>query len=337
MNKLKSLCRAREVNSFLFLVALFVIVSLINPSFASGENISACFNSSVVYILISVGMAFAILVGEIDVSVGSTLGFVATVVGSMLRDGVSWGAAFAVGILIGAVVGLINGWGVAVMGIPSLIFTLGVNGVLRGAMYVYSNGAWVENLPKSFKNFSSVTLFGDYTVYFCCCLLVVAVIHLLLTRTRRGRYFTAVGDNAGGATLVGISAVKTKVLAYVICGVMAAIAGIVFCSRIGFVTSISGNGYEMKAVAACVLGGISLTGGVGSVIGAAIGAVIMSSISYLLVFMNFSSNYDNTITGVILITIVVIDALIQHRGAVRARHERLLARTSGAVEGGSSK
>ncbi len=336
MNKVKSLFKAREVSSFLFLIALFCIVSIINPEFASAENLSACFNSSVVYILIAVGMAFAILVGEIDVSVGSTLGFVATVVGSMLRDGANWGLAFAVGILIGAVVGLINGWGVAVMGIPSLIFTLGVNGVLRGAMYVYSNGAWVENLPKSFKNFSSVTLVGSLTVYFCCCLLAVAVIHLLLTRTRRGRYFTAVGDNASGATLVGINAVKTKVLAYVICGVMASIAGIIFCSRIGFVTSISGNGYEMKAVAACVLGGISLTGGVGSVIGAAIGAVIMSSISYLLVFMGFSSNYDNAITGVILISIVVVDALIQHRASVRARHERLLARTAVTAEGGNT-
>ena len=335
MSTLKSLSKVRELNSFLFLVALFAIVSLINPEFASPQNISACFNASVVYILIAVGMAFAILVGEIDVSVGSTLGIVATVVGSMLRDGSNWLVAFAVGILIGAVVGLINGWGVAVMGIPSLIFTLGVNGVLRGAMYVYSDGAWIENLPKSFKDFSAVSLVGDLTVYFCCCVVLVVAVHLALTRTRQGRYFTAVGDNAGGAVLVGISAVKTKIVAYVICGVMAAIAGILFCSRIGFVTSISGNGYEMKAVAACVLGGISLTGGVGSVVGAAIGAIIMSSISYLLVFMGFSSNYDNAITGVILITIVVIDALIQNRRAVRSRHERLMARTSRAGEGGN--
>ena len=118
---------------------------------------------------------------------------------------------------------------------------------------------------------------------------------------------------------------------------MAALAGILFCSRIGFVTSLSGNGYEMKAVAACVLGGISLSGGVGSVVGAAIGAVIMSSISYLLVFMGFSSNYDNTITGIILITIVVADALMQRRAAVRNRHERLAARTTGAAEGGEAK
>lgn len=153
MSTVKKVLKARELSSFLFLVALFIIVSLINPSFASSANISACFNSAVVYILIAVGMAFAIIVGEIDVSVGSTLGFVATVVGSLLRDGCNWLVAFAAGILIGALVGLINGWGVAVMGVPSLIFTLGVNGVLRGAMYVYADGAWVENLPKEFKDF----------------------------------------------------------------------------------------------------------------------------------------------------------------------------------------
>ena len=337
MSALKKVLKARELSSFLFLVALFIIVSIINPTFASSENISACFNSAVVYILIAIGMAFAIIVGEIDVSVGSILGIVATVVGSMLRDGSNWVVAFAVGILIGAVIGLFNGWGVAVMGVPSLIFTLGTNGILRGSMYVYAGGAWVENLPKSFKDFSSKTLVGDLTIYFCACVVVVAIIHVLLTRTRRGRYFTAVGDNAGGATLVGITATKTKVLAYVICGIMSAIAGILFCSRIGFVTSLSGNGYEMKAVAACVLGGISLSGGVGSVIGAAIGAVIMSSISYLLVFMGFSSNYDNAITGIILIAIVVIDALMQNRSAVRSRHERLMARTANAMEGGDSQ
>ena len=217
MNLVKKALKAREATSLLFLVALFVIVSLINPSFASSENIAAVFNSSVVYILIAVGMAFAIIVGEIDVSVGSCLGFVATVVGSMLRDGHNWLLAFVVGILIGIVIGFINGWGVAVMGVPSLIFTLGVNGVLRGAMYIYSGGAWVENLPKAFKDFSSATLLGKLTVYCCCAFLLVIAIHLLLTRTRKGRYFTAVGDNAGGAMLVGISPVRTKVTADVIC------------------------------------------------------------------------------------------------------------------------
>lgn len=332
---MKKILKAREMTSFLFLAALFLLVGVINPSFLTVSNVSACFNTSVVYTLIAVGMAFAIFVGEIDVSVGSNLGLVAAVVGTMIQDGANWFLAFAVGICIGAVIGLINGWGVAVMKVPSLIFTLGTNGILRGMMYLQVGVEQVNQLPKSFKDISSMTLVGSFTIYYCCAVLLTLGIHGLLTRTRKGRYFIAVGDNAGGAELVGIPATRTKVLAYVICGVLSAVAGIIFCSRIGIVTSLSGNGYEMKAVAACVLGGISLSGGVGSVIGAAIGAVIMASISYLLVFMGFSSNYDNAITGVILITIVVIDALMQHRAAVNNRHARLSARTAASGKEGT--
>ena len=333
MNVVKKFVKAREFTSFLFLVALFLIVGVINPKFLTLDNISACFNSSVVYTLIAVGMAFAIFIGEIDVSVGSTMGLSAAVAGTMIQNGSNWFAAFAVGILIGVVVGLVNGWGVAVMKIPSLIFTLGTNGILRGLMYLQVGVEQVNSLPKEFKDLSSMTLVGSFTTYYCCAVVLAVVIHFLLTRTKRGRYFIAVGDNAGGAELVGIPATRTKVMAYLICGVLSAASGIIFTSRIGIVTSLSGNGYEMKAVAACVLGGISLSGGVGSVIGAGIGAVIMASISYLLVFMELSSNYDNAITGVILITIVVVDALMQHRAAVNNRHARLAARTSAAPGG----
>lgn len=328
MQQVKKLLKARGLSSLIFLVALFAIVGVINPAFLSSSNISACFNTSVVYTLVAVGMAFTLFTGNLDVSVGANLGLTAAVVGSMLRDGQPLVLAVGVGVLIGAAIGLINAWGVAIMKAPALIFTLGVNGVLRGVIYVYTNGAWVENLPKEFKDFSAVTAVGDLSVYYCVTIIVVVAIHFLLTRTRRGRYFQAVGDNDQGATLVGLPTLQTKVLAYVICGVMAAVAGIIFASRIGFVTPMSGNGYEMKAIAACVLGGVSLLGGVGSVIGAAIGSVIMASISYLLVFMGFSSNYDNAITGIILIIIVVADALIQHRSMVRNRRARLMARVS---------
>ena len=245
----------------------------------------------------------------------------------MICNGASWAVAFAVGILIGIIVGCINGFGVAIMKAPSLIFTLGVNGILRGLMFIYTNGADVNNIPKSFKDISAKALPGiKITYYFIGALILTLIVHLL-TRTRKGRYVKAVGDNADGAKLVGIDPVKTKFLSYIICSVMASIAGILFCSRIGIVTTSSGNGYEMTAVAACVLGGISLTGGVGSVIGSAIGAVIMSSISYLLVFMGFSSNYNDAITGSILIVIVVVDSVMQIRSRMKLRHERLQART----------
>ena len=125
---------------------------------------------------------------------------------------------------------------------------------------------------------------------------------------------------------------QTKIVAYVLCGIFAAIASILYASRIGFITAIAGNGYEMKAIAACVIGGISLSGGLGSVIGASIGAVIMSSVSRILVFMGFSSDYDNTVTGIMLITIVVLDALMQRHAAERIRRERLLNRAANAAD-----
>lgn len=331
---MKKILKSREITSFLFLIVLFLIVGVINPSFLTVGNIVACFNDSVVYIIISVGMAFAIFIGEIDVSVGANLGFTATVVSCMLRDGENWFLAFAIGILIGAAIGLFNGWGVAVMGVPSLIFTLGTNGVMRGMMYVYTGGAWVENLPAEFKKLYTNTLIGSVSINFAVVAAAVVVIHLLLKKTKRGRYFIAVGDNPAGATLVGIPATQTKVVAYIICGICAAISGIVFSSRIGFVTATSGNGYEMKAVAACVLGGISLSGGVGSVIGASIGAVIMASISRLLVFMELGSTYDNTITGIMLLAIVVADSLMQRNAAEKNRRQRLAARTLSGEKAG---
>lgn len=335
MNTLKRVFKAREMTTLLCLVVLFALVGIMNPAFlAGGKNVAACFNDAIVYITIAVAMAFAIFVGEIDVSVGSNLGLTAAVVGTMLQAGENWAKAFAIGILMGAIVGLINGWGVAVMKIPSLIFTLGTNGILRGLMYlqVGVDNREVTDLPLAFKRIAQKTPAPviPLSICFFCVLLAVFIIHLLLTRTKKGRYFTAVGDNAGGADLVGIPATRTKVVAYVICGVLAAVAGILFAARTGRVTYSAGNGYEMKAVAACVLGGISLSGGVGSVIGAAIGAVIMSSISALLVFMGFSSDLNDAITGVILITIVVIDALLHNWAAVRNRHARLAARTAGA-------
>ena len=192
-------------------------------------------------------------------------------------------------------------------------------------------GAWVENVPKEFKDLSQLGLGGLSWMYIGTILVMLAV-YLFVTKTKHGKYFHTVGDNAEGATHLGIPVNKTRLISFVICAVCASLAAVVFVSRIGFVTPTSGNGYEMKAIAACVIGGISLSGGIGNVIGATFGALIMASISRILVFLGFSSNYDNTITGILLITIVVFDAIMQHRNAERARRERLAARTEEVVE-----
>lgn len=327
MNKLvRAMTETRELFTIAFLIVLYLGTGIVNPSFLEPGNILLCLNGSVIYILLAIGVSFVITTGDIDVSVGATLGLTAAVCATMIRDGSSLVMASVTALAIGAVIGLINGLGVTKLHIPAIIMTLGVNGVVRGSIYVYTEGKWVENLPAVFKSYGQITLAGFVNLFLLVTVLIVIGVYFYLNKAKNGKYFAAIGDNMGGATLIGIPVDRARILAFVLCGVFAALAGIVFASKIGFVTPTAGNGYEMKAIAACVLGGVSLTGGVGSVIGAMFGAIIMSSISRILVFLQFSSNWDDTITGILLIIIVVADALIQKHLKEKARKERLAAR-----------
>lgn len=331
MKTLQKLKQSRELSTLLFVVFLFLGVGAIAPDFLSPKNILLVLNGSVVFTMLATGIAFVIISGEIDVSIGATMGMSSAVVAILIRDGASLFAAFAAALAVGLVIGLINGLGTVYLGIPSIIMTLGTNGIVRGFVYVYTGGKWVENIPFEFKALSQATL-GGFTYFYLVALALVALIYFVMTRTKKGRYFAAVGDNIGGATLIGIPVKATKMTGFVLCAVFAALSGFMYVSRIGFVTPMAGNGYEMKAIAACVLGGVSLTGGVGSVIGSALGAIIMASIGRILVFLQFSSDLDNTITGVLLITIVVVDALLQRRRNEKARRERLNAKSLAASQ-----
>ncbi|MBR3873777.1 MAG: ABC transporter permease [Clostridia bacterium] len=333
MNKIKNIFQARWMSSLIFLIVLFLITGIADPSFLNYSSIISCFNTSTMYTLLAIGIAFVIMTGEIDVSIGATLGLTAAMTGMIAQRGGSIGEMLLTVMLIGAAVGVVNGVGVAFFGVPSLIFTLGTNSVIRGLVYIVSDGRTIENFGGSIASYGNQVLFGEITVYYAIAIALVAVAHIVLTKTRKGKYFIAVGDNAGGANLVGISVLGTKMLAYVLCGVFAGLGGFVFASKYGQVMTVAGNGYEMTAIAACVLGGISLSGGLGNMVGAALGAVIMSSISRLLVFIGLPSTYDNTITGIMLIVIVVVDALAQRRSIEMARRKRLLSRTA---EGGEN-
>ena len=334
MSKVKNLFSARWMSSLVFLLLLFVITGIADPSFLNYSSIISCFNTATMYTLLAVGIAFVIMTGEIDVSIGATLGITAAMTGMIAQQGGSVVSMLAACIVTGAAVGLVNGAGVAYFGVPSLIFTLGTNSVVRGLIYILTDGRTIENFGGVIASYGNKTIFAEITVYYAIAVALVAIAHFVLTKTRKGKYFIAVGDNAGGANLVGISVLSTKILAYVLCGVFAGLGGFVFASKYGQVMTVAGNGYEMTAIAACVIGGISLSGGLGNMVGAAIGAVIMSSISRLLVFIGLPATYNNTITGVMLIVIVVLDALTQRRAIEMARRKRLLSRTAQNPEGG---
>lgn len=325
---IQQLLHRREISAVGFLIVMFLVAGLVNPDFLSADNLLLCLNGSVMYILLAIGISFVIVTSDIDVSIGANLGLTAALSATLIRDGVSLWIVVPATLLLGAFIGLINGLGVATLHIPAIIMTLGTNGIIRGFIYIYTKGKWVENLPDFFKLYSQQTVLEFVNVFLLAAVFIVAGIYLYLSRAKKGKYFAAVGDNVSGAALIGIPVSRTRIIAFVLSGTFAALAGLVFVTKIGFVSPMAGNGYEMKAIAACVLGGVSLSGGIGSVIGASIGAIIMSSISRILVFLKFPSDWDNTITGILLIVIVVADALIQRHLSEKARKTRLSARTS---------
>ncbi|GMO22436.1 MAG: sugar ABC transporter permease [Termitinemataceae bacterium] len=325
---IKKALSARELSSFLFVVALFLIVGAVSPGFLAPGNLFLTLNSSVVFTMLAAGTAFIIICGEIDVSLGAIMGLTAAVSGSMIRDGSSWGAAIAAALLIGIVCGAINGLGHVFLKIPSIIMTLGTAGIIRGLIYVFTNGKWVENIPPDFKWLSQLNFLNISLFYWAALVLCVACM-LVMSLTKHGCYFSAVGDNINCAIFLGVPVKTTKAAAFVIAGVFYSVAGLMFVSRIGFVTPVAGAGYEMKAIAACVLGGVSLSGGVGSLVGAAVGALFMASVGRILVFLNSSAD-DNVITGIMLLVIVTADAMLQQNAVEKARRTRLSAKTERA-------
>ncbi|MGT2742816.1 ABC transporter permease [Streptococcus plurextorum] len=329
---MKTILKQREMISLSLIIGLFVIVGLLNPKFLETSNIFQIINNSSIYGLVALGMCFVLFTGEIDVSIGATVGFVAAVTGTLVNSGMPIPLVFLIAGLIGTLIGLINAIGVVFFKIPSIIMTLGMMGIIRGSQYIYTNGQWLQNFPNEFLGLSQMKLGDTVSVTFIVTVLITFLLYLFTKTTMLGKSFKAVGDNIDGARLIGISVGKIKFISYIICGVFAALGGVLYASRIGFVTPIDGTGYEMTAIAACVIGGIALEGGQGSTFGAIIGSILMTSISSILVFLNFPSTFNNTITGGILIAIVVIGALSNQRSSEKMRKARLRARVE---QGGS--
>jgi AI-2 transport system permease protein len=325
MSKIRKITKHREIRTLLFLLVLFVVVGMVNDDFLSLNNIHSSVKSSLLYIVLAIGMTFVLLTGNIDISVGGVLGLSAAVSGMILRDGGSVFAAVVVAILIGAVIGLINGLGVTVLKISSFIMTLGMLEITRVIQVIYTDGQWVENLPVEFKRISQMNLLG-FNLLSLIVIVGVILTHIYLSQSRKGRYFSAIGDNEDGAIFLGIPVNRYKTYSFVISGVCASIAGLIFASQIGFISTNAGLGIEMTVIAAAVLGGVSLSGGVGSVIGATIGAIIMISINSALVYMKVPAFWNDAISGSLLIIIVVSDALLARKASNKAKKERLNAR-----------
>ncbi|WP_462150612.1 autoinducer 2 ABC transporter permease LsrC [Klebsiella pneumoniae] len=313
---MKTLLKNRELSAFFAIVALFVVLVALNPAYFSLQTLAMIFASSQILCLLALGATLVMLTRNIDVSVGSTVGLCAIAVGVALNNGYGLATAIAFALAIGALAGAFNGLLVVGLRIPAIVATLGTLGLYRGVMLLWTGGKWIEGLPDSLKSLSEPAFIGVSPLGWLVLALLLAG-GWLLSRTAFGRDFYAVGDNLAAARQLGVAVNRTRMLAFTLNGMLAACAGIVFAAQIGFVPNQTGSGLEMKAIAACVLGGISLLGGTGTFLG----AFFLTQIDTVLVLFRLPAWWNDFIAGLVLLGVLVLDGRLRQ---ALARHQRAL-------------
>ena len=284
-----------KFQSLIGLIVFSVIVAFINSRFMTTSNILNILRQTSINAVIATGMTFVILTGGIDLSVGSILGFSGAVAAMMLASGVNSIIAIPVALIVGLVVGALNGVLISKGKLQPFIVTLATMTMLRGATLVFTDGKPIgtgfEANSKLFAWFGNGYVLG-IPVPIIVIIVTFLVALFVLTQTKIGRYVYALGGNEEATKLSGISTDKVKIFVYAISGMMAALAGIIITSRLSSAQPTAGSGYELDAIAAVVLGGTSLAGGTGTIVGTMIGALIIGVLNNALNLMDVSSYFQ---------------------------------------------
>ncbi len=311
--------KSREFLVLVLLVVMILSVSMVNKAVLRPVTLINIVNSSLFLMLIAIGQMFVILTRGIDVSVGAIAGLSAVIFGFALNAGVALPVAMLAALLTGLLCGMVNAVGVVLVGIPPIIMTLGTLGIFRGLMRVLTGGSWIESIPRNIKSLA-VTRVLDVPLMVWGVAVLVIVVAVLMHKIRWTRNLYAVGDNLDGAFLLGINTRRTRFVAFSLAGLFSGAAAIVFVGQIGFVPLQTGDGQELKAIAAVVLGGVSLMGGSGGIWSAVIGALFLTSVDSMMIFLRIPGSWNNAVGGAVLLAVVVVDYLIR-----RAAQKRSLA------------
>jgi len=297
---------------FLSLIVLFVALAIASPHFLTETNLSSVVRQTAVINIMSLGMTIIIIAGGIDLSVGAILAM-SGVLGAMA---IEKGAPIPVGILVGVLTGLfwgfVNGLLTTRLRIAPFIVTLGTLGIIRGLTLIITNGLPVHGVPQGFSFLGEGNLLG---VPFVLWVLVVCALatHVILEHTRLGRYAYAIGSNPDAAVYAGVPVGFDTTTVYALGGMLTGLAGMIEASRLMTGQPAAGNGYELQAIAAVVIGGGSLHGGEGSVVGTLIGAFIMGLLSNGSDLLGVSPYLQQAIIGAVIILAVTVDELRKRR------------------------
>jgi len=325
MMRRTGLLRSKELVIFLVLVAICGIVTIVNPVFIHPSNIMDIFLMNTVLAIMAFGMLVVILTGGIDVSVGAMVATVTMVVGNFMAHVTgNLFAVFLVGIGTGAILGFLNGLLIAKLRIHAIVVTLGTMSIIYGAMFYITGGEWVtqERIPQNFQQFGR-TVFGHIPtvnggatglpIQFLFVLLAVAVTWALLRFTMFGRSVFAIGGSRISAERAGFRIDRTVILVYLFEGILVGTAGVVHTSIVRQVDPNAFNGFELQVIAAVVLGGASILGGSGSVLGTVLGVALIAVLNNGLILMRVSSYWQQIIIGLVIILAVSMDIIQKRR------------------------
>jgi ribose/xylose/arabinose/galactoside ABC-type transport system permease subunit len=295
-------------------IGLAIAVGLDNPRFLMTRNLSDVLLGNAYIAVAAVGMSMVIISGNIDISIGSLIGVLATVSGTLAVDGapivVTWLAPLVVGMLIMALQGAI----IAYLRIPAIVVTLGMLSILKGGLISVTGGKWITDLPDSF-HLADIELFGAVPMPVFLMIVATILAAWWMRYSARGRAIYAVGGNAEAARLCGISRPRTIVMVFALHGLFAGIAALLYATQLRVIQSTVPPNLELTIITASVVGGVSILGGVGTVVGSTLAAVLIAEIASALVFIDVSPYWIRAVQGVLILVTVIADILRRRRMA----------------------
>lgn len=301
---------ARQFGTLIGLILLCIILWILTPHFLTISNLLNVTQQTSINAIIAVGMTFVIITAGIDLSVGSIMAFAGVVLASALDSGISMPLALLISILVGTFCGLVNGLLITYGKLPPFISTLGMMSVARGAALLYTQGRPISGFSEEFRFLATGEILS-IPMPVIIMALVYLIAHFILSRSKLGRYTYAMGGNEEATLLSGINVKFYKTVVYGLCGLLSGVAAIILTARLNSAQPIAGIMYELDAIAATVIGGTSLLGGEGRIVGTLIGALIMGVLRNGLNLLGVSSFVQQIVIGSVIIIAVLVDMALK--------------------------
>lgn len=310
-NPLRSFFGSQEGVLAISLIALIVIVGAVNPRFVNERNLVNIFQGNAYVAVAALGMTMVIISGNIDISVGSLIGVLATISGTLAVSGYPVWVAWLAPLIVGGLVGAVNGFFVTYLRIPAIVVTLGMASILKGGLIAVTNGAWISDLPPDYFLSQMRPLGISMPIYFMVILTIIVA--LWMRYSAFGRSIYAVGGNAEAARLSGINVRGVLMRVFILNGVIVGIASVLFSTQLSIIQSTVPPNLELLIITASVVGGVSILGGTGTAIGSTLAAILLSTISSALIFVNISAYWLKAVQGTLILITVLADLLRRRR------------------------